>query len=335
MSFGTVRSMIAGTLLLAAVAGCGREDRGGEAVPVGPAGPTRVDTDPLWAFTTRLDRPACSWWRAVVTAPGSSDSTDVAEFPTPCDAADVAWSGDHAIVWLATPTGNQLYTLTFGATPVRVDRPPGTLHAVGFDDVPLVFTTPNPATTDDVRAFALEGGAWVEREHAKVRLPAMASWKSQRGVAARRERSLTNLRPLPAGVVAQLGYEPSEAAIIADIGASIVAHAERGGGAGLIPIERARVAWLGFEVAGVPLAIRYSHDHLVPDLRRFAGGTWAPFARPNVSGDRFEIWKAGVEIRGRYVLVTSDGVSPVLYDAITGAHVWGQPTTALTLFAPR
>jgi hypothetical protein len=50
--------------------------------------------------------------------------------------------------------------------------------------------------------------------------------------------------------------------------------------------------------------------------------------------DRLEIWRAGVEVRGTWLLVTSDGRGGTLTDAANNRSFWGNRDTALALFAP-
>lgn len=90
-----------------------------------------------------------------------------------------------------------------------------------------------------------------------------------------------------------------------------------------------------FNAGGERVAIRGKADRLLPDLHRFREESWHRVHLPMaVDSMRKEIWRAGVEVRGTWLLVTSDGRAGVLVNAANGLNRVGHRDTALSLFAP-
>lgn len=336
---------------------CGKTEEGaGQPVQVDPAPAHQTMPPPIWFLQTRGGL-ECEWRRLQFEGPVETRGKSVAVFPARCDEAELAWSGDHALVWLRAD-GNELwkaleregrgsekvprdrlFEVRFGSDPVERERPSGWApYAVGFDDVPLLFETPDRGITDQVRVWALVDGAWVERGTWPLdRLEDLDAWKEQRGNAARKLRQLVDIEPLPAEEVEKLPDVPASdvrtAVAIADaIDAGRTAeHAD-----GMVVDARPVAApWWTFDAGGVRMAIRGKSDRLLPDLRRFSDGVWGRQHAPlRTDSMRLEIWPAGVEVRGTWLLVTSDGRAGVLVNAKNNRSLWGNFDTGLSLFAP-
>lgn len=306
-----------------------------EAVPVGETTPHDTMPPPLW-FLQGTKANTCLWQHKTFASGGAGTSRELATFPSPCEEADLAWSQERAIAWLRGRAKDRIYVVTLGSAPVELALPEGqSAHAVGFDDVPLLFTTPSRSIADDVRAWAWDGTAWILREHgAGKRLDALTIWRDQRGETSRKRRTPQGLVPLAEEELAKLGDVPSPEREANRIGQAIADDQNRIGPSAFV-VPPAAPSWWQLDAGGVPLAIRWERDRFVPDVRRRVNGTWQrpPAAAPTVDRMRLEIWRAGVETRGTWVLLTSDGRGGTLFDAKNGLKLWGSDT-ALSLFAP-
>jgi hypothetical protein len=309
-------------LVLVIAASCGHDD------PT-PARAANADHDsyppPVWMIRS-AGAHSCLWTRVFVTR-----SPEIARFPVGCADADLAWVNDQTIVWLHSSDGDHLYRVAIGRAPVALTPPPQPrMLAVGYDDVPLAFTFwPNEA---DVTAWAFVNDAWVKREEGHDRLEQLETWKSQRGATARnvrRSTTLTRLAPAEAPGDDRTPGERRTAALV-----EATKHVPEPGQ--MVPLGAPPPTWWGFDAGGVRMAIRGSPDHVVPDLRYVTQGVWqrVPGAAIAVERDRVEIWPAGLEVRGPWILVSSDGRAGSLVDARNGLRVFGAVDTALSLFAP-
>ncbi|MDB4963625.1 MAG: hypothetical protein JWP01_3624 [Myxococcales bacterium] len=324
------------TLALLVLMACrGAEPEGAEP-PVSTSNDRVRPAFALWTFEGKTG--PCLWREIALGAP----MRELARFPVACEEADLAWSGPKAIAWLRAPK-DHLFAVTLGEAPVALPPPPyGVLLAVGFDDVPLVFTTPTRSDARNVTSWALVDGAWRLRDDELKPLRELASWQSQRGGSARKVRELANLKPFQPGP-GTLEDLRSRDRVLDDIERSLDAtlatpagkrSVERGNA---VTVTAAPTSWWTFGVGArgdVPILIRRRDDRLVPDMRRFVDGRWESLPGPQVEVSRREAYRAGVEIRDTLLLISSDGRGPVLVDATTGSLEWGNRELALALFAP-
>lgn len=279
---------------------------------------------PIWHFESAGTSP-CVWSHAF-------PFYDLATFPMGCDEADVAWRGRDAIVWLhqdeRTPRDG-LYLVTIGGSvpPIAIPSPKGRLWAVGWDDDPLAITFGYDER--DVTAWSYDGAAWTARERGTAGIDALATWTAQHGQTARNHWAPPKLTP----VVGPVDGARGEAQAIADLSAGL----ERTPLAANTPITVTLpdATWSEFDAGGVRMAIRSRDGRVLPDVRRYEHGAWQKLmVGANVDDLRAEIWRAGLEIRGAWFILSSAGRGASVIDARTGTRLFGFRDTALTLYAP-
>ncbi|MDX2089292.1 MAG: hypothetical protein SFX73_15665 [Kofleriaceae bacterium] len=327
--------------LLVLLTGC-RGDEAGKAVPVADQDSTPAPAVALWTFEdSDEDGPPCVWRRI---ATGEPTPQELARFPARCDDVDLAWSGAAAIAWLSSRGEDHLFAVTLGQgpeAPTPLPPPPdrGVVRAVGFDDVPLVFTSLTRSDEKHMTTWAWVDGAWQDRERGSHGLRELAIWKGQRGQSARKRREAFTAKPMAPAEVATFDNVTGDERAIADITESIDEALATGtavpvDGGVVIAMKKSTARWWELDIAGERIAIRKREDRFIADLRRFADGAWEHMAKPNVGLDRNEYYRVGIEVQGQMFLLSSDGRGPVLVDAKTGLTPWGNREFALAVFAP-